>query len=385
MRALSNTFFFLSSFDSSMTFQYCWYWGKRGIQRIQVELDTLLIRDGQTCWEKERERERMGRDSFLRSKRRFPRPCFSVTSLSWIKTHRQWIYIIFLCMRVCRSTCILMHGNFCTFEGTAVSVFCSCLWSWAIVLIRRLCKNSKQTAAEKERWEKLQLKHTTGYQFHSQTVAWQRGCHGNHSRQSVRVCRSMCVLHGRAEYAVKDWCSGLCVSVCVSLLGSLWDTVRRELCWLVKGPGGQKGNNTSSFPSFLPSSLPLPLSSLSDFFLRPLLSPPLPPLPSLFLVLSQRDEVRLGHHGVSGMTLGHQHAATSATLLVGGASQSSQRDYCAAAFSPATASRDNEVSLQLGRLRARACMLQCVCSCLWICQCRCGYEKYFKLSNKNLD
>lgn len=100
------------------------------------------------------------------------------------------------------------------------------------------------------------------YQFYSQTVAWQHGCHGNRSRQS---CVWVCVYctGGLSMQWKTDtvFCVWLCVSVC--LLGRLWDTVRRELCWLVEGPGGQKGNNTNSFPSLFP---PCCLCQLQTFF-----------------------------------------------------------------------------------------------------------------------
>lgn len=45
-------------------------------------------------------------------------------------------------------------------------------------------------------------------------------------------------------------------SVCVTvrLLGSEWDKVRRELCWLVEGPWGQTGNNTLFYPCLSPHS-----------------------------------------------------------------------------------------------------------------------------------
>lgn len=42
----------------------------------------------------------------------------------------------------------------------------------------------------------------------------------------------------------------VCVWVCVHI-GGHWDTVRKELCWLVKGPWGQEGNNTDYSPSFI--------------------------------------------------------------------------------------------------------------------------------------
>ena len=123
------------------------------------------------------------------------------------------------------------------------------------------------------------------------------------------------MLHHSGWACSETWIQWL-VCVCVSV--SRWDTVIRELCWLVEGPGEQKGNNTSSFPPF---SLPLVVSlsapdilshtatlslSLSLLFLY---------LP-LFRALSRRDEVRQGR--VSGMASRHQRAATVPALLMGG-------------------------------------------------------------------
>lgn len=113
-------------------------------------------------------------------------------------------------------------------------------------------------------------------------MAWQHGCHGNHSRQSVYVSvhKHVCTAWEGWMHS-EGWIQWFCVNVCegVCLAGSLWDTVRRELGWLVKGPGGQRGDN-----SFLPFFSTL--LSLSDFFFAPLPSP-LPLLPPLFLAMSR--------------------------------------------------------------------------------------------------
>lgn len=186
----------------------------------------------------------------------------------------------------------------------------------------------------------------------------------------------MCVLHGRAEYAVKHGFLCINVCVCVCLSGSLWDTVRRELCWLVRGPGGQKGNNTISFPPHPPLCYSLTFSQST-----PLLSPLHPLHPSLFLALSQRDEVRLGRRNISGMASGHRHAAVSASAAYGLANvitvplfqlgNSQRRQWCDVSIR-----KQNVINERVG-----VCSNAFVHGFDFVHQCRSGYEKLFQLTN----
>lgn len=146
----------------------------------------------------------------------------------------------------------------------------------------------------------------------------------------------------------------MCECFCVCVSSSLWDTVSRELCWLVKGLVGQwGGNNTSSSPL---CSLP----------------------PPHFLAVSHSDEVGQGHFQVSDMVSGHQHTAISASCAYG-LYQSSQHEFMCHC-------------LQLGNrwwkqwsvspIRRQNIINKPVCACECVCGCRCAYEKnLFQLIN----
>lgn len=115
----------------------------------EVEVYTMHIRD----WQPYRERR-----SFLRSKRCFLQPCYTLaSSFPWIKSPRQCAHARYLgCMCTFLCTCILTRWS--SFESAAVHVvcvcvvihlLCGCLWSQASGLIRHFCRKNKTDSGGK--------------------------------------------------------------------------------------------------------------------------------------------------------------------------------------------------------------------------------------------
>lgn len=209
-------------------------------------------------------------------------------------------YMRRMCTRECMSACMCER----------MQMFCGCLWSQTTVLIRRLCLKSKETTAEKRRWENLKRKRAAGISFTHKVWLDRTVVMEITAGSPTRIC---------------VW-YGVCKSTQNGYRGFVWmcgETVR--LCWLVKGPGGQKRNNANFKPSFFLLSF----LSTPDFFPQSasLLSLSLsPPFLVLFLAVSWPDEVRQEHYQVSGMASGHCHQCQLSLAVSHGRYQPSKHD-----------------------------------------------------------